>query len=688
MDNKRKKCDIGIRLMKMALLWALIVLIFLLTRTAVYAEFQDVSGFSEYHQAVNWAQNKKIVSDTSVRRFSPDKLCTRGQIITYLWRVMGSPKAEGKNPFADVRKGSGYYYAVLWASEHKIAQGVDRSHYSPDRPCTRGEAVTFINRAVNGSSGAESGSASVFRDVPASADCYASVGWAVDHKIASGTSSTTFSPNRVCSKAEVITFLYRYFSVKGNAGTRKALIDNSAAVSGKLTVELKEVNRWQSDGLTYCQYTLTLNNKTNQDIQGWKIMMNFGTTINLQDSWNGSCQAGDPLSSCLKISNADYNGTITANGSTGDIGFILAFQHGMPDISGSYIVDGNSGSLSRINASDTSSDSPGSHESGSSNNSGNAVTPDNSPVAERGTPLASHGALSVQGRDIVDQNGKKFQLKGVSTHGLAWYPDYVNENAFQYLRDNWGANLIRLAMYTDENGGYCSGGNQADLEALIDKGVNAATDLGMYVIIDWHVLNDQTPLRHQSQAESFFEKMSAKYKNHDNVLYEICNEPNGSTTWSDVKKYAEDIIPRIRANDADALILVGTPTWSQDIDKAAADPLTGVQNVLYTFHFYAATHKDDLRNKLTNALNSGVPVFISEFSTCEASGNGNLDYSSADAWKKLIQDYNLSYAGWSLSNKDESSAILRSSCTGTDGGWTDADLSETGKYLKAMIQEK
>jgi len=664
------------------------VLLFQLAIVTVHAEYQDVSSFSDYHRAITWAQEKGIVSDTSVRRFAPDQLCTRGQFITFLWRAMGAPGTDGKNPFTDVKKGSYDYYAVLWASENKIAQGPDHKHFAPERPCTRGETVTYMSRAIHGSKKTGSGSASVFRDVSPSDDCYDAVGWAVDHRIAAGTSSAAFSPDRVCSRAEVISFLYRYFSVKGNAGTREALVDDSDAGSSGLTAELKEVNRWQADDLSYCQYTLQLNNTSNQNLQGWKLLINFGTPIDLQDSWNGSCKSGDPLSSCLQISNADYNGTVPAKGSAGDIGFILAFRHTMPDISGSYTVDGSTGSLSRINASDPSSGSPDNRENSSSNSSGNAVTSANPSATEKGSPLASHGALSVSGRDIIDQNGNKFQLKGVSTHGLAWYPDYVNKSAFQYLRDNWGANLIRLAMYTDENGGYCSGGNQADLEALIDKGVKAATDLGMYVIIDWHVLNDQTPLRYQSQAESFFEKMSARYKNFDNVLYEICNEPNGGTSWQDVKSYAEDIIPRIRKNDKDALILVGTPTWSQDIDKAAADPLTGVQNVLYTFHFYAATHKDDLRNKLTNALNSGMPVFISEFSTCEASGNGNLDYSSADAWKKLIRDYNLSYAGWSLSNKAESSAILISSCTSTDGGWTDADLSETGKYLKAMIQGK
>ena len=301
------------------------------------------------------------------------------------------------------------------------------------------------------------------------------------------------------------------------------------------------------------------------------------------------------------------------------------------------------------------------------------------------TPLALHGALSVSGADLVDQYGKPFQLKGVSTHGIAWFPQYVNIDAFRNLRDNYGVNLVRLAMYTDEYGGYCAGGDKAALEGIIDKGVQAAYSLGIYVIIDWHVLHDENPLKYQAQAKDFFTRMSQKYAAYPNVLYEICNEPNGSTTWTDVKSYASVIIPAIRANASSAIILVGSPTWSQAIDQAAADPITGQQNIMYTLHFYAGTHKDDLRNRLVAARQKGLPVFISEFSICDASGNGGIDYSSAEAWKTLINQNNLSYAAWSLCNKAETASLLRPEVTSATGGWTDQDLSETGKWLKQML---
>ena len=248
---------------------------------------------------------------------------------------------------------------------------------------------------------------------------------------------------------------------------------------------------------------------------------------------------------------------------------------------------------------------------------------------------------------------------------MTWFPQYVSEETFKTLRDDWGANLIRLAMYTDtgDSYGYCSGGDKAEIKKLLDDGVGYASDLGMYVIIDWHILNDNNPNNHIEDAKDFFNTVSKEYAEYDNVLYEICNEPNGGTTWTDVKSYAETIIPVIRANDKDAIIIVGTPTWSQDVDIASEDPVTGYDNIMYAAHFYAATHKQELRDKISKAIDNGLPVFISEFSICDASGNGAIDYNEADAWFEFIDKYNLSYASWSLSNKAETASLFSSSST-------------------------
>ncbi|MDO4488798.1 MAG: glycoside hydrolase family 5 protein [Eubacteriales bacterium] len=294
-----------------------------------------------------------------------------------------------------------------------------------------------------------------------------------------------------------------------------------------------------------------------------------------------------------------------------------------------------------------------------------------------------NGALHVEGTLIKDKNNQMVQLKGVSTHGLAWFPQYVNEISFKDMRTLFDADLIRLALYTEEYGGYCSGGNQTELMNLIRKGIKAATDSDMYVIVDWHILSDCDPMRHKDEAIRFFDTVSREYKDAENIIYEICNEPNGGTGWAQIKGYAEAVIPVIRKNDPDAIILIGTPNWSQYVDEAAANPVRGYDNLMYTLHFYAGTHKDDLRKRLENTLKSGLPVFISEFSICDASGNGALDYYEAAKWMELINRNQISFVTWNLSNKNESSALIKPEC-GKTGYFTENDLSPAGRWFRSV----
>lgn len=296
------------------------------------------------------------------------------------------------------------------------------------------------------------------------------------------------------------------------------------------------------------------------------------------------------------------------------------------------------------------------------------------------------GPLQVIGTNLCDSAGNPVQLKGISTHGLAWFPDYVNEDLFRELHEQWKVNVIRLAMYTGEYGGYCTGGDQEQLKKLIRDGVEYASAQNMYVIIDWHILSDGDPNTYKEEAKSFFGDMSAEFADRENIIYEICNEPNGGTGWSRVKEYAQEIIPIIRENDEDAVILVGTPNWCQFLDQAAADPITEWDNIMYTLHFYAATHKEDLRRTMENALADGLPVFVSEFSICDASGNGGIDETQADAWVELLDRYQVSYVAWNLSNKNETSALIKSACSKTSG-LSAEDLSSTGEWLYGVLTE-
>lgn len=301
---------------------------------------------------------------------------------------------------------------------------------------------------------------------------------------------------------------------------------------------------------------------------------------------------------------------------------------------------------------------------------------------------ASAGRLHVKGTKLVDKKGHEVQLSGVSTHGLSWYPQYVNDKCFAKLHDKWGANVVRLAMYTEEYNGYCSGDakNRSDLKKLIKKGVKLAKKHKMYVIVDWHILSDGNPNSHKKEAKAFFREMSREFKGYNNVIYEICNEPNNGTSWKEIKSYARSVISTIRKNDKKAVIVVGTPTWSQDVDQAAADPIKG-DNIMYALHFYAATHKTDLRNKMTAAINKGLPVFVTEYGICDASGNGAIDKKEADRWGQTMDEYGVSYIAWNLSNKQESSSIIKSSCSKVSG-FKKSDLSDEGKWLYSMLRKK
>lgn len=473
---------------------------------------------------------------------------------------------------------------------------------------------------------------------------------------------------------------------------------NSEKKSVSFYAEIGHDSTWEASGKTCATENINIYNKTSSVVSGWKLDVIYKGKPAIEDIWNGEKKINEYT---VSITPADYNQDIPAGGSV-NVGYNIASDD-LTVVDYILYIDGKeyrgSENLSADTSGATSNSVDAEPKDGKMDKvettdktdktldvTGGVAESDTKKTAEDGTPFDNHGQLSVKGTDIVDESGSKYQLKGVSTHGITWFPDYVNKDAFQSIRDDWDANLVRLAMYTDtgDSNGYCSGGDKDSIRGLVDAGVTAATELGMYVIIDWHILNDNNPNSHIDDAKEFFDDVSAKYSSNHNVIYEICNEPNGGTFWSDIKSYAEIIIPVIRKNDKNAIIIVGTPNWSQDVDIVSEDPITGYDNIMYAVHFYAATHKDDLRNKVKTAISNGLPVFVSEFSLCDASGNGGIDYDSSDVWFDLINDNNLSYASWSLCNKNETSALIKPDSTATSTITID-DLSDTGKYVRDKI---
>ena len=320
--------------------------------------------------------------------------------------------------------------------------------------------------------------------------------------------------------------------------------------------------------------------------------------------------------------------------------------------------------------------------SGEKDEAGETDTGATSEAADDLARPSTCGALSVSGAHMVGKSGSAVQLKGFSTHGIAWFGQYVNAECFAEL-SGWGANVARLVMYTHENGGYCTDGDKSALRELLVNGVAYAAAADMYCIVDWHVLRDLDPNVYLEQAKEFWVWASAEFADADNVIFEICNEPNGSTTWADVKSYAQVILPIIRQNAPTKPVLVGTPNWCRQPDLAAADPLDDA-NVMYTLHFYAASHKDDLRGVLRSVVEGGTPVFVSEYGICKDSGTGGLDLDSAAAWMALMDELSVSSCCWSLSNKAESASYIVSSCEKTSG-FEDDDLTACGKWVKSML---
>ncbi|MBR4470201.1 MAG: cellulase family glycosylhydrolase [Erysipelotrichaceae bacterium] len=291
------------------------------------------------------------------------------------------------------------------------------------------------------------------------------------------------------------------------------------------------------------------------------------------------------------------------------------------------------------------------------------------------------GHLSVENTHLVNETGEIVTLRGISTHGLTWYPDYINENLFRDLSENWNCNIIRLAMYSTD---YVI--NRKENLEILYRGIEAAINADMYVLVDWHILDDYDPLINVKQAEVFFEEITKKYGNIPNLIYEICNEPNRDCTWDSVYEYAEIIIPIIRSNSPDSVIVVGTPEYDQDIESPLLKRIED-ENVMYVFHFYTASHYEMMRKKLSGAIDAGLPVFISECGITEADGNGKIDYDNACIWFDYLHSHNIPYIIWNLSNKDESSSFIKAS-SNEISHLEDEDLTHVGKWVRSLLLNK
>ena len=461
------------------------------------------------------------------------------------------------------------------------------------------------------------------------------------------------------------------------ADTKNNSQNKPAASSSNFTVQWKKSSSWEEGGKKCGGYEIVITNN-GDTVNSWTAKVTVPGNTKLMSQWNGIFSISG---NTMTVKNENYNGTIE-KGKSVSFGFNYSAD--------AYINEGKvtvNGSTAGTSAGNNSNNNNNNNNNNTSTTKKPAATVPQAPSDPKGTtPVSQHGQLSVKNGQLVDKNGKGYQLRGMSTHGLTWFPEFVNESAFKTLRDDWNTNVVRLAMYVDEWGnGQCYMGNKSGSLELLEKGVDICIKLDMYVIIDWHVLNPGDPSKYTNEAKSFFETVSKRYAKYPNVIYEICNEPNGGASWSgNIKPYAEKIIPVIRKNAPNSVIIVGTPTWSQEIDKPLSDPLS-YKNVMYAFHFYAATHAG-LRSNVENCVAQGLPVFVSEFGTCDASGGGANDFNETQKWLSYFDKQGISYCNWSICNKDETCSVLRPG-TSANGNWSESNLTENGKWMRNWLKK-
>ncbi|WP_299945005.1 cellulase family glycosylhydrolase [uncultured Microbulbifer sp.] len=291
--------------------------------------------------------------------------------------------------------------------------------------------------------------------------------------------------------------------------------------------------------------------------------------------------------------------------------------------------------------------------------------------------------LSVNGNQILI-GGQPGSLAGNSYFwsNNGWGGEkYYNASTVNWLKSDWNSTLVRAAMGVEDGGGYFEdpAGNEAKVRVVVDAAI--AND--MYVIIDWHSHYAHT--HDWSQAINFFKRMASDYGHTNHVIYEIYNEPKQVSWSSDVKPYAESVISAIRAIDPDNLIIVGTPTWSQDVDEASYNPIRGYANIAYTLHFYAGTHGQYLRDKAQTALNNGIALFATEWGTVNADGNGGVNHVETDSWMDFLKSNNISHANWSINDKNEGASALWPGAN-TGGGWSASSLTESGNKVRQIIR--
>jgi endoglucanase len=443
------------------------------------------------------------------------------------------------------------------------------------------------------------------------------------------------------------------------------LIPEASAAAQGCRVDYTVTNQWQGGFQAGVKVT-----NLGDAVTGWSLRFTFPDSgQKVAQGWNATwSQTG----STATATNADWNRAL-ATGTSVDLGF-TGTTTGANPAPASFTLNG---------LTCTGSTGPG------------TTTPTTTPIttpttttttpSPGSTPLAANGQLHVCGVHLCNEANRAIQLRGMSTHGLQWFDECYNDASLNALAGDWHADLLRIAMYVQEQG-YET--NPSWFTNRVNSLVDEAEERGMYAVIDFHTLTPGDPNYNLDRAKTFFAAVAARNAAKKNVVYEIANEPNG-VSWAGIKSYAEQVIPVIRAADPDAVVIVGTRGWSSlgvsdgSSETEILNNPVNATNIMYTFHFYAASHKDNYRSAVSRAATK-LPLFVTEFGTVSATGGGALDQSSTTAWLDLLDQLKISYANWTYSDANESSAALRpGTCAGSDYG--SGTLTESGSLVRSRI---
>ncbi|WP_394750030.1 glycoside hydrolase family 5 protein [Spongiimicrobium salis] len=330
----------------------------------------------------------------------------------------------------------------------------------------------------------------------------------------------------------------------------------------------------------------------------------------------------------------------------------------------------------------TAQEQPNTPTDGGGTDTPNDGGTDNPPSPPTNSSVGVNGQLRVDGTDIRNENNEIVQLRGMSLFWSQYSGDFYNANVVAWLKEDWQINVVRAAIGIQEPMGFLVNPDRERQNAFTI--IDAAIAEGLYVIVDWHSHDAENE---REEAIAFFSEVAERYGDLPNIIYEPYNEPEERNIWdSTLKPYHQEVLAAIREHDPDNIVICGTGFFSQEVTDVIGNTIDD-PNVMYTLHYYAATHKQDLRNVAQQALDNNIPIFVTEYGVTQATGDGAVDATESRLWWDFLDQNNISHCNWSVFDKDETSAVLVPGAS-RQGQWPLSMIKEGGQLVRTEIKAK